>query len=85
MGQQKSAVAVAQKKILETQRALKAAKMEASDLLKQAKGADADELARITKEGDALIQKAVKRSKIIKGLKVAGLTALGIKGVSYLP
>jgi hypothetical protein len=84
-GQQKTATAVAQKKILESQRALKAAKAEASDLLRQAKGADAQELAQITAEGDAMIAKAVKRSKIIKGLKVAGLTALGIKGASFLP
>ena len=84
-GQQKTSIAAAQKKILDTQRALKSAKTDASDLLRQAKTADAEELSRITAEGDKLVSTAIKRSKVIKALKVAGLAALGLKGASYLP
>lgn len=82
---QKSEVAASQKELLQAQADLKKARQEASDLIRQAKDADSGELRAIAAEGDRIIQKAVKRSKVIKALKVAGLTALGLKGASFLP
>lgn len=84
-GGQKGEVAASQKELLQAQQELKRARQEASDLVRQAKGADDVELQRIAAEGDQIIQKAMKRSKILKALKVAGLSALGIKGASLLP
>lgn len=85
VGAQKDEVAASQKELLQAQQELKRARQEASDLVRQAKGADDVELQRIAAEGDQIIKKAMKRSKILKALKVAGLSALGIKGASLLP